>query len=65
MNPAICNAILGQLESQAIQTLNNFKCNWRIINRDGEAPENLSPDRDDKRYGLVISNGRIVRVMPG
>ena len=65
MNQAICNLITGKREKEAIQDLNTFKCQWRILMRDGEAPQNLTPDRNDQRYGLVIQDGVVVRVMPG
>ena len=65
MNPAIVTLIMNKPEARAIEHLNNFKCNWRIIMRDGESVKDLAPDRDDRRYNLVIKDGLVERVLPG
>jgi hypothetical protein len=65
MNAAICSLICGKPEKDAIEELNRFKCSWRVIMRDGESVSDLTPDRNDKRYNLVIKDGRVARVLPG
>ena len=65
MNSAIVQLIVGKREKPAIEILNNFKCNWRVIMRDGETVKDLAPDRDDRRYNVVIKDGRVERVLPG
>lgn len=65
MNPAIINLIIGKTEDEAMEELDRFKCNWRILMRDGVTLPDLSPDRNDKRYNLVIKNGFVERVIAG
>lgn len=65
MNPAIQNLVLGKSEYEAINILRIYQCNWRILSREGKNVEGLSVDRDDKRYNLIIVDGKVERVVSG
>lgn len=65
MNPGISNSIIGKFEKDAVEVLNQYNCIWRVIMRDGQAPPDLSEDRNDKRYNLVIKDQLVERVLPG
>ncbi len=65
MNSSIVTLICGLPETQAVDHLNQFKCSWRIMMRDGETVQDLTPDRNDKRYNLVIKDGLVERVLFG
>jgi hypothetical protein len=65
MNSSIHKLILGKSEQDAIAALNNFKCIWRVRMRDGQEVSGLAPDRNDKRYNLIIRDGKVERVLFG
>ena len=65
MNPSIQRIIIGKTEAEAIAILSQFGCNWRIAFRNKEQEQNLTKDRDDRRYNLVMQNGKVQRVFAG
>lgn len=64
LNPAIVKLLIGKTEQDAISTLEGFQRKWRVYARDG-AVFGSPIDRDDSRYGLVIDQGIVTRVMTG
>jgi len=65
INPSIARILLEKSEQEAAALLENFDCKWRISHRDGVGLNNISADRDDNRYNLIICDGKIKRVLPG
>jgi len=65
INPSIHRLILGKREADAVQILKKFKCQFRIMSRDGAGGGHLSDDRNDDRYNLVITNGVVSGVVAG
>jgi hypothetical protein len=65
MNPSIAKLLMGKTEQEAANLLLQYKKSWRVIFRDGNQVANLIPDRDDNRYGLVVTDGKISRVLFG
>ena len=65
MNPSIAKLLMGKTEQEAANLLLQYKKSWRVIFRDGNQVPDLIPDRDDNRYGLVVTNGKISRVLFG
>ena len=65
MNPSIAKLLMGKTEQEAANLLLQYKKSWRVIFRDGNQVTNLTPDRDDNRYGLVVTDGKISRVLFG
>tara|TARA_B100001109_G_C18648381_1_gene373871 strand:- start:409 stop:606 length:198 start_codon:yes stop_codon:yes gene_type:complete len=65
MNAGIISAIIGKHEKEAVKMLNQFKCQWRVCMRDGSTVPDLTPDRNDKRYNLVLKDNHVERVFYG
>lgn len=65
INPAIHKLLLNKTEAEAGSILDQYNCIWRVKFRDGVMVKNLSADRDDRRYNLVIENGKVTRVLAG
>jgi len=65
INPSIVRLLLNKSEQDAAVLLAKFKCKWRVMCRDGKNEKDLSNDRDDNRYNLVLSSGKVERVLPG
>lgn len=65
MNPAIQKLLLGKSEYDAINLLRRYQCIWRVRSRDGVEVEGLTADRDDRRYNLILVDGKVERVLPG
>lgn len=65
MNPTIIKLITGKKEAEAVLLLKQFNKAWRILLREGQCPAELGPERNDKRYGLIIANGVVERVLSG
>lgn len=64
LNSGIVKLLLGKLEQDAIDSLESFKRQWRIYAREGSVFD-APPDRNDNRFGLVIENGIVIRVIAG
>jgi len=65
MNPSIAKLLIGKNEQDAALILQRFGKSWRVIFRDGNPVPNLTPDRNDNRYGLVLKEAIITRVIFG
>jgi len=65
INASIAKLLYGKTEEEAIKLLKQFNRTWRVVIRDEEPVPNLSPDRDDNRYSLVINAKRVERVTFG
>lgn len=65
INPAISKILFNKTEKEAGELLDQYKCPWRVKFRDGVIVTNLSADRDDRRYNLILENGKVVRVVAG
>lgn len=65
INPSIVRLVLNKHETEVEDLLNKFKVRWRIRFRDGVEVDNLSNDRDDNRYNLIIKDNHVERVIGG
>jgi hypothetical protein len=64
INHGIVRFLIGKTEADAIAALVSFNCKWRVYAIDGSVTE-APNDRDDGRYGLIINNGLVTRVIAG
>lgn len=64
INPSIVKLLVGKHENSAIQILQEYKKPWRIYSRDGKMVD-LTNDRNDSRYNLIIYNNKVWRVIDG
>lgn len=64
-NPSIVKVLIGKPEKEAGIILERFNKSWRVVFRDGVQVPNLTQDRDDNRYGLVLKNNLVERVLFG
>jgi len=63
-NSSIHMLLLNKSEDEAVEILTNFKCIWRVRTRDGNDSGEAS-DRNDKRYNLIIADGKVKQVIFG
>jgi len=65
INSSIQRVLLGKTEKEAASLLQKFNCRWRVFSRDGVQVPNLSSDRDDNRYNLVLKNNVVENIIAG